>query len=678
MKKFRQLNININPNFNNLLALLLLIVLLGSGIWFYAADVASLSINIAGHAYTTLGDDTYISMRYAANLLKGAGLVWNPGQAAVEGFTNFLWVIWIAGLGVLSSDPSLLVAISGALFHLGSVILLFFLLIKNLRLHPVVAFGGAFLLLIWQPIAGQVAAGLESPLYLFLMLVAIFLLFPEKPTQRRLIAGAWFAGLIPLVRPDGLFVTGALGVGFILQYLWPERKQLIKGGLLRYAWCWAGFLAPFLGLTIFRLAYYHDWLPNTYYLKVVDRPGRISFGIDYVTQFLKSFYGTILILPLVVLGFLQKKERWLIAAGLAIPGILAYVAYQGGDAWNWWRFMIPILPFFIILLAVGIGRLAASRWLKAAQILVGLAVLAAACYQIYPSIKYNALVHRSWGDTANNIRLGLTLAQVCDQGAVTADFWAGAEPYYSNLLSIDMLGKSDAHIAHLAAYKPSAKPGHDKFDFDYVIGLKPDVIISNHPGNISKDTIQGVKASDFPFGAYLLENPALSANYVLVSSYLSDTWHGLYFRKDSTKCHPEEITQVEIKLFGPNARMGSGWYGQEKDQSNWWNWSAGEGTIHIMSGQSMPVELRGALLSVKTSNQVTFSLNGQEITSLQLNDYVTSFKPITLDLIPGDNILEIKASNPPSNIEGDKRLLSFGVNALVIKTKDNQTINLMP
>ncbi|MEO5618208.1 MAG: hypothetical protein ABIS67_10585, partial [Candidatus Eisenbacteria bacterium] len=42
-------------------------------------------------------DDAYISFRYARNLLRGEGLVFNVGER-VEGYTNFLWT-------VLSSIP---------------------------------------------------------------------------------------------------------------------------------------------------------------------------------------------------------------------------------------------------------------------------------------------------------------------------------------------------------------------------------------------------------------------------------------------------------------------------------------------------------------------------------------------------------------------------------------------
>ena len=50
-------------------------------------------------------DDAYISMRYAANLLSGEGLVWNPGER-VEGYTNFLHVMALALLGFRWPDST--------------------------------------------------------------------------------------------------------------------------------------------------------------------------------------------------------------------------------------------------------------------------------------------------------------------------------------------------------------------------------------------------------------------------------------------------------------------------------------------------------------------------------------------------------------------------------------------
>jgi hypothetical protein len=39
-----------------------------------------------------------ISMRYAQHLAQGHGLVWNIGEAPVEGFTNLGWTLYMAFL----------------------------------------------------------------------------------------------------------------------------------------------------------------------------------------------------------------------------------------------------------------------------------------------------------------------------------------------------------------------------------------------------------------------------------------------------------------------------------------------------------------------------------------------------------------------------------------------------
>jgi len=62
---------------------------------------------LAFHArsYSFLTDDAFISFRYARNLSHGAGLVFNPGEPAVEGYSNFLWVLVLAGLDRLGLAP---------------------------------------------------------------------------------------------------------------------------------------------------------------------------------------------------------------------------------------------------------------------------------------------------------------------------------------------------------------------------------------------------------------------------------------------------------------------------------------------------------------------------------------------------------------------------------------------
>ena len=48
-------------------------------------------------------DDVFISFRYVDHLLRGQGLVFNPGER-VEGYTHFLWVILLAACNRLGFD----------------------------------------------------------------------------------------------------------------------------------------------------------------------------------------------------------------------------------------------------------------------------------------------------------------------------------------------------------------------------------------------------------------------------------------------------------------------------------------------------------------------------------------------------------------------------------------------
>src|SRR5262245_49795700 len=59
-----------------------------------------------------LGDDAFISFRYARNLSDGSGLVWNPDER-VEGYTNFSWVLLLAAGMRIGLEPEVLANVLG-------------------------------------------------------------------------------------------------------------------------------------------------------------------------------------------------------------------------------------------------------------------------------------------------------------------------------------------------------------------------------------------------------------------------------------------------------------------------------------------------------------------------------------------------------------------------------------
>src|SRR5262249_17994384 len=74
-------------------------------------------------------DDAYISSRYAQHLVEGHGLRFNldPREPPVEGYTNFLWTLWLAlgmALGCVRDAVETFASVSGSLLHGATVLLL--------------------------------------------------------------------------------------------------------------------------------------------------------------------------------------------------------------------------------------------------------------------------------------------------------------------------------------------------------------------------------------------------------------------------------------------------------------------------------------------------------------------------------------------------------------------------
>src|SRR4051812_5661986 len=75
--------------------------------------------------HNTMLDDPFITFTYSKNLANGAGIVWNPGEAPVEGYTNFTWMILNAFAIAIGLHPLLFSKIIGVIFTLVMVALPF-------------------------------------------------------------------------------------------------------------------------------------------------------------------------------------------------------------------------------------------------------------------------------------------------------------------------------------------------------------------------------------------------------------------------------------------------------------------------------------------------------------------------------------------------------------------------
>src|SRR5438093_771437 len=228
--------------------------------------IARTAFIVNGEYYFTLFDDAMISMRYARNLATGHGLVWNAGQAPVEGYTNFLWTLWMALLHVLGapeSKISLLVMLSGALILAANLVVVKRIAETLAPESPLAASLAVWLTALYYPLVYWTLRGMEVGLVTLIVSASVLLALRlhDRFRDSDLIALGMLMAFGILTRPD-VVVPCVIVAAFVFQTSHADhrpRVAVVLGGAI------AGTFAIH---TAFRRFYYGAWLPNTYYLKV--------------------------------------------------------------------------------------------------------------------------------------------------------------------------------------------------------------------------------------------------------------------------------------------------------------------------------------------------------------------------------------------------------------------------
>ena len=240
--------------------------------------------------YAWLMDDAYVYFRYADNLLfLKRGLVFNAGEY-VEGFSSPLWMMLLIPLRATGLNYWLMTRIVGVLTF-GAFWLL--LVILNRRLspptRPIVNVPLCYLALNYGVLC-YFTSGLETPLIqVSAVLYALFVLNPGSLVLQLLLA------LTPLLRHE-LAVPFAM----CLVWAWVRRRKFpwgmtFAGVLITGAW------------EVFRVYYYADLFPNTFYLKDTSAYAQ---GLVYLQDTAGPYWLYPLLAGFVVLGLVCALVDW--------------------------------------------------------------------------------------------------------------------------------------------------------------------------------------------------------------------------------------------------------------------------------------------------------------------------------------------------------------------------------
>jgi arabinofuranosyltransferase len=474
---------------------------------FYLAFILGTSFLIDQERYFTLVDDAMISMRYAKHLAQGHGLVWNIGEAPVEGFTNFGWVLYLAILHLFpfaASKISLAIMLTSLVILLANILVVYKIsetLLPESKYAPLLA---AIITAFYFPLVFWSLRGMEVGL--LTLLINLALLLALKQENQFLISLVLMLAI--LVRMDAAISAMLIALYFLL-----KRKSFVPA------------LAVILtvgAVLLFQKYYFGDFLPTTYYQKVTGYTvfERMRTGILVFNEFAARDVLTLFLLSIAALAFYKQRSlETFLLLGIFL-GQCAYSVYVGGDyaepetnAAN--RFITQGMPALFILFSWMTSRVlsdlsaAQPQWSVSNSRInpaIPLAIMVLLIISGEPWFNYtidNAPLLKA---DIRRVKLALHIKENTSSEAVIAVHAAGQIPYYAERNTIDLLGLNDPIVAR-GQGEGEFYPGHNKWNYYYSINeLQPDLIADNFA----------------PLGIFMRDNE----QYELLES-------DIYIRKDS-------------------------------------------------------------------------------------------------------------------------------------------------
>ena len=441
-------------------------------------------------------DDAFITFRYSQNMAEGHGLVFNIGER-VEGYTNFLWTVMIAGVIWLGLPAPETAIILNLLFMAGTLIVVHAIV---RHVDPLKDAGVATLP--FSPLVlGLVSvftvygtSGLETIMAAFFVVLGLYW-WISRPNG----AGAFLSGLsliaATMTRPDQALFYVAMGCAILLPLLDPRSRDW-KATLRHIAFFALPFIVVYVPYFLWRYNYYGYLFPNTYYAKNAGQM-YISQGLLYLKDLVVDDGYWLLVPYMLFFMFARSKSRALkeltFYSGLSIILITVHVVKVGGDYMHG-RFFVSVLPLFFLLLELNgkhwvVRQLNRKKprskgwWRQWGTVSAGLLLITALSFVcLKPVIKTRTLTGDDYIANSHvwfkvtrfhpmevdcvHYRSGQALAAALPVTVTPRPLMAstgiGMDAYYGQVPVLDCLGLTDAHIAHQPFTGERGRPGHER------------------------------------------------------------------------------------------------------------------------------------------------------------------------------------------------------------------------
>lgn len=501
-------------------------------------------------------EDAAMIMRYAQHLASGHGIVWNIGEAPVDGATDFLFMVASAALIKLGFTVGQSVRGIGFISHLLTISIIYF---ANRKIHngnKYLSFLSGLYFLFGTGLS-YVSAYFGTPFFALASASTWTLgliLMRQQNLNFWLILTFSLSGLITgLIRPEGVILACLMLLSIIVYKLWQTdslsiwERARVRGVFSIIIIFGAVFLLLGGAYFLWRWDYFGYPLPNPFYKKGDGGWKWDTFWISLGNTLRLSFP----VLFAFIYAF-RSKETAKLAIVYLIP-IIGFASAFGliSDEMNYGaRFQYATVPIALMswIPLISAGRDASSRDQKLieqnqlqSQKRGGALSLSKGVNFILLITVATSLIYYSWYQNCHlalyqqscdrpyerdgRLEMAKMLADYRDKGYVIATTEAGLLPYYSGWTAIDTWGLNDQFIAH-----------NGKITVEYLDQYKPEIIMFHdyYSPLVPPKLTEANLAQRWFSMTILLKTYAEENNYVLAAVFGDSPYdtHYYYVRND--------------------------------------------------------------------------------------------------------------------------------------------------
>ena len=250
-------------------------------------------------------EDAAILMRYAKHIASGHGIVWNPGGEPVDGATDFLLMVTLAGLVKAGLSVEQATRSLGIASHVLTCLILY-IAIRRLHSAPhwAALLSAAYLAV--GPGLRYVEAYFGTPFFALFgctTWVLAYHVFREGESRAAAVLFAVSSLVLGLPRPEGVFLSVFILAALLLTRGWQSSRRMVLFYVLF-------FVLPGAVYFVWRWNYFGHVLPNPYYIKGYGQihPQQLIIGVKHMVLLGLPFVLVFLYAGLVSVADLLSPE----------------------------------------------------------------------------------------------------------------------------------------------------------------------------------------------------------------------------------------------------------------------------------------------------------------------------------------------------------------------------------